>query len=1009
MSYLRPQDQSHNVPIDSAIRSQRNRFSSLVTSLLIFALTTLVSTCAPVPVNQQTASAADCRSQPAGEISAETAVMPQNVVAADLPQDERAETSQPAIEIPAESLGLPLAQDEAARQYAKASVLLERGDVLQFDVTVPSDGEFTLEFDVAPPSEAGTPEGQVLVDNEFPISTLHRFTFPIYYRNSTSTFPKDRYGNDALISQVRDVRWTKAAVRNVNSSQPSQISLSAGDHHFEFTLNEGALYVGSIYLAAFSPLPDYAQYLETQSVSDVSSFLLMLEAELPSYKNDTSVRPASNRNLTVTPYDTYCVLLNTLGGESWNKSGSAVYYEFNAPEDGLYALTFRALQNTRSNFTVFRRITINGDVPFEQFNAVPFPYSADWVDVHFGNETPYKIFLHQGLNVLGIEATHAPYQPAIDTVQEALLDINSLALEIRRLTGNQRDPFKEWVISDYIPDIQDRLSAIAQKLIEDKAILLSIDPSGASPEILTYQMAIDNLLFLAADPDKIPVYMGRFSEGTGSAAQLLGTLVPLLQSQPLALDKIYIHAPENTPETPAAPFITALVEDFRRFLYSFQPDPYQTIGANEGELEVWVNRPRQYVNLLQLMADASFTAQTGIQIKFSIMPDEAKLILANAAEIQPDVALGVSTDRPYELAIRNALYDLRSFPDFDSFIGIYSPGSLLGYIIDDSVYALPETQDFWVTYYREDILNSLGVPVPQTWNEIIDILPELQRYGMNYNTPLSSGTGQRGYLFTTPYIFNFGAELYSDNGFATGLQSDEAVAAIRFMADSFTIYGMPLTTVSFYQDFRYGTLPIGISNAESYIKLTTAAPEISGLWNIDLYPATVLPDGTQNRYTTGSAQTSIMFRNTDQSQEAWEFLKWWMSTETQSEFQEQLILNYGREYLWFSANQEALNQLDIPEEHRAVILEQSTWLQEPVRLPGSYMQERELSNIWNRIVFSGVNPRVAIDRSAITINREIIRKMEEFGYLQDGQRVREFIIPTIETVRAWMENANGTQ
>src|SRR6185369_6923890 len=127
------------------------------------------------------------------------------------------------------------------------------------------------------------------------------------------------------------------------------------------------------------------------------------------------------------------------------------------------------------------------------------------------------------------------------------------------------------------------------------------------------------------------------------------------------------------------------------------------------------------------------------------------------------------------------------------------------------------------------------------------------------------------------------------------------------------------------------------------------APEIDGLWAIDLYPATVLPDGTQNRYATGSAQTGIMFKSTDKPQEGWQFLKWWMSTDTQAEFQERLMLNYGREYLWNSANLEAFARLDIPREQKAVILEQWRWLQEPVRLPGSYMQERELSNAWNRI------------------------------------------------------------
>ncbi len=92
----------------------------------------------------------------------------------------------------------------------------------------------------------------------------------------------------------------------------------------------------------------------------------------------------------------------------------------------------------------------------------------------------------------------------------------------------------------------------------------------------------------------------------------------------------------------------------------------------------------------------------------------------------------------------------------------------------------------------------------------------------------------------------------------------------------------------------------------------------------------------------------------------------------------------------------------MPEEDRAVILEQWQWLQEPVKLPGSYMQERELSNAWNKIVFDGVNPRPPSTNAIIIINREITRKMEEFGYLADGVQVKEFRIPTIDTVKNWM-------
>lgn len=910
------------------------------------------------------------------------------------------------IEIRADSFGLPLSDHPSAKEYDRPSVLLRSGDRIQFKVDIRTQGSYTLWVDCAALDDfINAPEGQWTVDGKFPLEDFRRVVFPIFFKDVSNTFPLDRYGNQVLIDQERLIRWSQAAMRDVNYSgkYPLQIDLPVGEHTFEFQLAKGSMLVGSVYLKMFTPPPGYAEYLSNHPGEKSSGVLITLEAELPSFKNDTSVRPGNSRSLEVTPYDTYALLRNMIGGESWQRSGTAVYYEFDVPQDGYYGITLREIQNTKNNFTVFRRITINDEVLFDELNEVAFGYSNTWKNMPLGEGTPYQFFLRKGKNVLGIEANNSPYRRAIEKIQKVLIDINTLALKIKKLSGNQVDPNKEWVISDYIPDIQEQLVAITQDLEADLGTLKEINLGGSSQEILSYQMAIDNIRFLAQDPDKIPVRLNRFSEGAGSAAQLLGKILPSLQSQPLALDKIFIHSFDTPPRSSTVALGTSLSEGVKRFFHSFAPDPYQSIGSAQDEIEVWVNRPRQYVDLLQTLTDQSFTPKTGIKVKFSIMPDEAKLVLANAAGIQPDVALGVSTNVPYELAIRNALKDLRSFEDFDQTIRVFSPGALLSYIINDSAYALPETQDFWVTYYRKDILDSVGIPVPKTWNQVIEILPELQRYGMNFNTPLSSGSGVKGYLITAPYLFNFGAQLYSPDGFSTGLNSEQAINAINFMTESFTIYGMPLTTANFYDSFRYGNLPLGVSNFETYIKLLTAAPEINGLWGIDLYPATVLPDGTQNRWATGSAQASIMFSATRHPQESWQFMKWWMSTETQMEFQQQLILNYGIEYLWNSANLEAFSQLPIPQQHKDVILEQWKWLQEPVKLPGSYMQERELSNAWNRVVFDGANSRVAIDAAVVTINREITRKMEEFGYLRDGVKVKEFKIPTIETVKGWME------
>lgn len=912
-----------------------------------------------------------------------------------------------SLEIRADAFGLPLAEDALARQYPKPSVRLEAGTSIHFRVTLEQAGEYMVFFDAAVPEAVliTAPEAQLLVDGKLPVQDARRILFPLDYRNSASDFPLDRYGNQIPVQPVRLARWAQVPLRDVNffHRYPLAISLSRGEHEFEFTLKRETLLLGSIYLRPFSPDLSYEVYLKQHAnAADTRGILIALEAEWPSFKNDVSIRPLYNRSLKVTPYDTYQLVLNTLGGDSWKHSGSAVYYEVEAPQAGFYFLTLRALQNTRNNFIVFRRITVNGTVPFDELNTVPFPYSTDWQDVTL----PYRIYLQQGVNVIGIEATASPYEQAIQNIRDSIRQINDLSLEIKYLTGNQVDRYREWEIADYIPDIEERLGAMADKIAADKAALQAINGGRNSPEILNYQIALDNLLLLKKEPNKIPIRMNRLSEGPQSAAQLLGSVLAALQEQPLTLDKIYLHSPDVTPPIPQVSAWTAIIESLKRFVHSFRPNPYQSIGASEEEIEVWVNRPRQYVDLMQQMADQYFTPQSSIRVKFSIMPNESKLALAIAADIEPDVALGISTNIPYELALRNALYDLRSFEDFDSFIRIYSPGSLLSYIINDSVYAIPETQDFWVTFYRRDILESLGLPVPQTWDEVIAILPTLQRYGMNYYTPLSAGSGLKGYLVTAPYIWNFGGELYTPDGLHTGLGSEEAIAGIKFMAEQFTVYGMPLTAANFYDSFRNGTLPIGISNVETYIKLSTAAPEIQGLWDIALYPANVLPDGRELRYATGSAQTCIMLADTDRPRESWEFLKWWMSTETQVEFTRQLIMNYGREYLWYTANLEAFRYLPIPEEHKEVILEQWQWLQEPVKLPGTYMQERELSNTWNRIVFNGANPRVAIDNAILTINREMARKMEELGYTRNGIPTREIKVPSIETVRRWMEEAN---
>jgi hypothetical protein len=251
------------------------------------------------------------------------------------------------IEISADSFGLPLSQDKIAGLYAKPSVFLQQNDSIQFKVVIPADGLYTVSFDMAASDTfINAPEGQLLVDGGFPSNDVRDFFLPIYYKNTTDTFPLDRYGNEALPRQERLILWSKAPMRDANFSQqyPLQLQLTQGEHRIGFKLNKESIYLGSIYLESFSKYPDYSQYLKDNPASDSSGVSILIEAEHSSYKNDTSIRPGSDRSLKVTPYDTYRLLLNTMGGASWQNSGSTVYYEFEVPADGMYCITLAALQ-----------------------------------------------------------------------------------------------------------------------------------------------------------------------------------------------------------------------------------------------------------------------------------------------------------------------------------------------------------------------------------------------------------------------------------------------------------------------------------------------------------------------------------------------------------------------------------------------------------------------------------------------------------------------------------------
>jgi len=880
---------------------------------------------------------------------------------------------------------------------------LKAGDSFTIELKDLKQGLYTIYIDYYLINTREEVELGLEVNDQAQYLEATKILLPSLWEPVITEYRTDRYGNEVMPEQKQVNIWQTLSLHDFDYLEPDNLRLQfqEGTNKVTVKINQGEVLIGDLTVSSINKLVDYQSYSDLyQTKTKVSNFLLIREAEKYTYKNETGINLLASRDLAVTPYNTYHLLLNTLGGKTWSKSGETVYYEIEVPFDGLYNIGVRYLQDIKPNDSVFRTITIDNRIPFQELKNYQFFYTKSWNNTLLGGEEPYYFYLTKGKHLIGLSADSSKYGETINIIENGMKTINSLTIDIKRLVGYTTDRNRDWEISNYFPNLVGDLTTLKNKLEKEYEVLLKINQNENSQALISLKMAIKNLNLLIADPNNIPNRLNLLNQGTGSTNQYLNTAIEQLKDQSLLLDQIFVKSADEQLPSKNLSIFTKLVEGLKRLIASFYPVEEKT--DKEITLNVWVNRARNYLDLLERITDEKFTAKTGIKVKYSLMPNEQKLILANASGTSPDIALGISNWLPYDLGVRKAALDLRQFPDFAEVSKEFSPGAFLPFIIDEKVYALPETQDFYLLFYRKDILDSLNLPIPNTWDDVIKILPELQRNGMNFYTPLAGTGGFKPFMATIPFIYQANADIYTDNGFQTAIDSENSLKALKLMTDLYTIYGLPLQVPNFFEHFRDGTMPIGIGDFATYVKLNIAAKELRGLWGVALAPG--IKDGNEVlRYAPGSAQAAMIFNNTKEKEAAWEYLKWWVSRETQSEFANDLDLFYGKEYLWNSANLAAFSKLNIPKEDKMVILEQWKWLHEVPRAPGFYMIERELSNIWSKVVFNNSNLRATVENSVIEINKEITRKMEEFGYIRNQKIIKEYHIPTIAEVKSWGE------
>jgi ABC-type glycerol-3-phosphate transport system substrate-binding protein len=866
----------------------------------------------------------------------------------------------------------------------------EEGDGLgwvewTFDVPVSGLYELGLEYHPLPGKRASI-QRDIKINGEYPFIEARRVVFDRNWKDAHLP-DRDNQGNDIRPSQVEAPIWRFQRFQDALAMyrDPYRFYLEKGKQTVRLGVIREPIAIDKLVLQSPEVLPTYEEALadyKAQGIQPAKDVMVVIEGEEAENKSTPTLTRNYSPNPSAYPLAEGNFRLNVFGGWRWRRAGETASWRFSVPQTGLYKIGFKRWHGDWSKMPAFRSMTIDGKYPFDEMSEVGFPYDWYWRMDTLGEKTgeAYLFYLTEGEHVIEMRSVVGPASETVRVVDGVTRDMSELARHVILLTGSEPDPLMEWDMEKEIPDLVPRLTVMADALDREAERLTEI--AGMKPTSAdTLREVASQLRNMAEKPDTVPNRLLQLSE----TQSMLGYWTLELQEGQFEIDQIIIASPEQVMPPGNAGMLAEWRLTGMNFLASFRKE-YTVIGnvydpETDKEtvvLEVWMARGLEWGKIMKEMIEETFTPQTGIRVNLHLVPpgslsagDMSVLLLAATAGKAPDVACAVNPNLPVEFAIRNALVPMSQFEDYQQVAERFRPGALIPYTYKDEVYALPETQNFSMMFYRTDILDSLGLEPPQTWDELYEMMWTLQQNGMDFYYP----PGPDG---LTPFLFQHSGDYYTRDGMRSSLDQPASLAAFREWTALYTNYHVPMYA-DFFNRFKTGEMPIGIADYWTYVLLSTAARELMGRWQMAPIPGRMMEDGSINRATGGSGNAVVIFKQSEHPREAWEFAQWWTSTEIQLRYGVELEALLGVEARWNTANVDALQGMAWPKGDIDAISEQWQWFQERPVVLGGVNTPRHLGNAWNKVVLQGTNSREALEEAIKQINRELRKKQEEFG------------------------------
>ena len=890
--------------------------------------------------------------------------------------------------------------------------------IFTYEFNVEKEGNYCLEFYYYTYSGGSTTvDIGLMLDGDYPFTACNDITLDRYWEDSTRVIQRDKKDNDLKPTQQEKDKWVTYPVKDKEGlfNDPYFFHLTAGSHTLTVIGIRTNIALKSMTFKNYDELPDYeltGDPTGTQSFgeliysgnnkNDIGTKTLVIQGETPLEKTASTLYATYDRtSYNTSPSDPTKQRYNTIGAETWKKATQAITWDFTVPRDGYYAFSFKARQNTMRGFYSNRRMYIDGEVPCKELDDITFKYDPNWYNRHLidpskqkagedGKRQPYTdggdddmyFYLTEGEHTITLEVIPGSIGDVMRRLDDIVYNLNYYYRRILMITGPKPDEYNDYLVDMQIPELIPYFEYAIEQLYAEKA---NIEQLGQGSEASSLESLAVILKRCCNKKDEIPSMVSTLKDYISAVSAWMRDY----RDQPLEIDyiEVYTYADKNKGagiRAANANFFEEFAFGFKAFIGSFFEDYTMLSETSDKSLNVWVSLGRDQATVVKDLVDNGFNQQySGVNASINLV--QGAILEATLAGKGPDIALFLGGDFPIQCAARDLLVDISKMVDYyDVVESRYTDSITTLYSYNGGVYGLPVSQTFPMMFYRTDILQELNVKnfPPQTWDQLIDIIPVLQRSYLTVGllqptSNLSSSIFESGDTFSM-LVLQTGNNMYVDDLSKTTFDQKVVVDAFKKWTDFYTIYDFEQTYDPFTR-FRTGEMPIIINNYTFFNQLTVSAPEIKGLWDFAHVPGTATYDENDkvvsvNYAANSSSAGAVIFKKCVDKNAAWEFIKWFTSDDVMVSYGRTIEGQMGQMGRFDTANVNALAQLPWSNAEYEKISEQMNATVEIPIIPASYATTRHVKNSFRAVVNDAWNPRYALSSYNRDINSEITRK-----------------------------------